>query len=416
MTPGRSIARFMVMFGLQKFIFGMAVAALVWTGDAQCAEKDRPMADAFHPGELWLDNNQQHINAHGGGILFHGGAYYWFGEHKVAGEIGNTAQVGVHVYSSKNLYDWRDEGVALPVSDDAKSDIARGCVLERPKVIYNPGTKKFVMWFHLELKGQSYDAARSGVAVADHVTGPYKYLYSLRPNAGVWPDNFPQEQRHPLSDAEKAELLRHKMDGGPETNAVFPGDLICRRDFSGGQMARDMTLFVDDDGKAYHIYSSEENGTIQISQLSADFLKPASHYVRVLPGKFNEAPAIFKKDGKYFLFTSGTTGWDPNPCRLSVADSIWGPWKYVGNPCRGADDLVKTTFRSQSTYVLPIQARTGQFIFMADRWQPTNAIDGRYVWLPIRFADGLPVLEWKDRWTLNALDGRVLAEQSINGK
>ena len=35
-------------------------------------------------------------------------------------------------------------------------------------------------------------------------------------------------------------------------------------------MARDMTLFEDDDGRVYHIYSSEENGTIQISQLNDD--------------------------------------------------------------------------------------------------------------------------------------------------
>ena len=32
-------------------------------------------------------------------------------------------------------------------------------------------------------------------------------------------------------------------------------------------MARDMTLFEDDDGTAFHVYASEENGTLQISQL-----------------------------------------------------------------------------------------------------------------------------------------------------
>jgi len=35
-------------------------------------------------------------------------------------------------------------------------------------------------------------------------------------------------------------------------------------------MAREMTLFVDDDGKAYHIYSSEENSTTHISLLTDD--------------------------------------------------------------------------------------------------------------------------------------------------
>ena len=43
------------------------------------------------------------INAHGGGILYDKGTYYWYGEHKVEGDAGNYAQVGVHCYSSKDL-------------------------------------------------------------------------------------------------------------------------------------------------------------------------------------------------------------------------------------------------------------------------------------------------------------------------
>ena len=94
----------------------------------------------------------------------------------IAGEAGNAAQVGVRVYSSRDLSNWRDEGVALNVTADPTSEIAKGCILERPKVIYNRKTRKFVMWFHLEPAGQSYGAARSGVAVADRVRGPYRYL------------------------------------------------------------------------------------------------------------------------------------------------------------------------------------------------------------------------------------------------
>jgi hypothetical protein len=130
---------------------------------------------AFEPGAIWPDDKGVHINAHGGGLLEHQGVYYWFGEHKVEGDAGNRAQVGVHVYSSRNLTDWRDEGIALAVSDDPASDIVKDSVIERPKVIHNTRTGKFVMWFHLELKGLGYQAARSGVAVADKVTGPYVY-------------------------------------------------------------------------------------------------------------------------------------------------------------------------------------------------------------------------------------------------
>ena len=47
-----------------------------------------------------------------------------------------------------------------------------------------------------------------------------------------------------------------------------------------------------------------------------------------------------------------------------------------------------------------MQGKPGTYLFMADIWKPQNAIDGRYMWLPIRFEDGKPKLEWKDRWQL----------------
>ena len=87
--------------------------------------------DAFVPGEIWPDDQGVPINAHGGGVMFHEGTYYWFGEHKVEGPRGNSAQVGVSCYSSKNLYDWKNEGIALPVDENRSSEISRGCIIER---------------------------------------------------------------------------------------------------------------------------------------------------------------------------------------------------------------------------------------------------------------------------------------------
>ena len=87
-------------------------------------------------GELWPDNTGVHINAHGGGILKYGDTFYWFGEHK--SDHTSNALVGVTCYASTDLVNWRNCGVALSVSDEKGSDIERGCILERPKVIYNP--------------------------------------------------------------------------------------------------------------------------------------------------------------------------------------------------------------------------------------------------------------------------------------
>jgi beta-glucanase (GH16 family) len=353
--------------------------------------------ETFYPGETWKDSNGIHINAHGGGVLYHEGKYYWFGEHK--GEQSNSAFVGVTGYSSDNLYEWKYEGVALPVEKDAHSDITAGSIIERPKVIYNVKTGKFVMYFHLELKGQGYNAARVGIAVSDKVTGPYQYLKSYRPNAGHYPVDMTDEQRKM-----KTKPADFPKWWTPEWRQAVADGLFIRRDFAGGQMSRDMTLYVDDDGKAYHIYSSEENLTLHLAELSDDYLSHTGKYIRIAPAGHNEAPAIFKKDGKYFMITSGCTGWDPNAARLFSASSIWGPWREHPNPCIGDD--ANLTFHSQSTYILPVQGKKDAFIFMADRWTPKNPIDGRYVWLPVRFENGLPILQWHEKWDLNIFDNK----------
>ena len=354
----------------------------------------------FRPGEIWRDTNRVPINAHGGGFLYHDGTYYWFGEHKLEGEAGNFAHVGVHVYTSRDLYTWSDAGIALGVSDAPKSELVPGCIIERPKVIHNRLTGKFVMWFHFEPMGLNYGGSRSGVAIADTPIGPYRYLGSLRPNAGVWPLNAADELKHPLTDAELAHLNTLDLPGGPVP--YYPKHALFRRDFAGGQMARDMTLFVDDDGTAFHLYASEANGTLHISQLTDDYLRPVGRYVRVFPGRFHEAPALMKARGRYFLFTSDCTGWAPNAARVSTAASIWGPWEELGNPCMGRGAQIANTFESQPAFILPIAGNPDAFIFAADRWRPRNAIDGRYVWLPIVFKHGVPMVTWHDVWDLRS--------------
>ncbi|MCC9167696.1 glycoside hydrolase family 43 protein [Pontibacter harenae] len=371
----------------------MTSILVVLTAFGQGVAQPSKVHSSFKPGEVWTDTEGNHINAHGGGILFHDGTYYWFGEHKVEGKNGNKAMVGVSCYSSTDLYNWKNEGVALPVAAEGSgSDIEKGSVIERPKVIYNEKTKKFVMWFHLELKGQGYAAARTAVATSDKPTGPFTFIRSLRPHAGLWPKN--------ATEAHKTVPIV-VTDNDPKWEQKVAAGAYLQRDFEGGQMSRDMTLFVDDDGTAYHIASSEENRTLHISKLTDDYLGFTDDYVRIFPGGRNEAPAVFKKDGKYYMITSGLTGWAPNPARSAVSDDMMKGWKELGNPVRGTEDEQKTTFWSQSTFVLPIQGKKDSFIFMGDRWRPQNPIDGRYIWLPITFEEGKPVLRWQDEWKLD---------------
>ena len=109
-------------------------------------------------GQLWNDVDGKHINAHGGNIIKNGDTSYWYGEHRPY--TGFTTERGISVYSSADMRHWKNEGIALAVSRDYGDDIERGCIMERPKVVYNAKTKKFVMLFHLELKGRGYEAAR----------------------------------------------------------------------------------------------------------------------------------------------------------------------------------------------------------------------------------------------------------------
>lgn len=383
-----------------KFIFMALTMMFAASATAQVTE----LANA----KEWPDNNGKHINAHGGGIIKYGDKYYWYGENRPV--RGFTTEVGVEVFSSTDLLNWTDEGVALAVSEEAGADIERGCIMERPKVLYNEKTGKFVMLFHLELKGKGYAAARVGFAVSDSPTGPFKFVRSLRPNPGVWPADFTKKD---IKAAKKLKESDYKEWWTPEWRKAVKTGLLLARDVPGGQMSRDMTVYIDEDGKAYHIYSAEENLTINIAELTDDFLGYTGKYIRVAPGGQNEAPTIFKHEGKYWLICSGCTGWDPNMGRMFWAESLMGPWTQVGNPFEGDGPTMEVptrqgvrsvtwkadkSFGTQGTYILKLGE--GKYIFMADMWNPRSLAFSRHIWLPIDFkADGTPVIRWKDTFT-----------------
>ena len=370
----------------QKKLFSEVMAsAVICLSLAGCSGSHRDAKAPEMPlllGETLLADDSIHVNAHGGMILEKDGVYYWYGEHRGDGTPGSLQQ-GVSLYTSDDLRNWKNRGIVLQLLDSIGHPLELGCKIERPKVIYNPSTGKYVMWFHHELKDHGYDAAQAGVAVADTPEGPFSFIRSARVNPGIYPENLSEEDRSSTWNPELEwwsdawyDQLRH-------------GSFV-KRDLDGGQMARDMTLYVDKDGKAYHIYSSEDNLTIQIAELDSTFTNHTGRYIRVSPGGHNEAPAIFEKEGVYWMITSGCTGWAPNAARLLRADSIMGEWTQLeGNPARG--EGAETTFDTQGTYIF----RQGDdFTFMADRWNPQNLGDSRHVWIPVKFDEsGSPYLE-----------------------
>lgn len=337
-------------------------------------------------GERWFDSEGRLINAHGGGIIFSEGKYWWYGEQRP--DRRGEPQIGVSCYSSPDLREWTFEGTVLSPQENDTLGVVPGCIMERPKVVFNEKTKQYVMWFHHELKGQGYAAAQAGVAVADNPRGPFRMIRSARVNPGILPldlhsDSIP-ENISPDHEWWTPEWLSDVADG-----------LFVYRDLPGGQMARDMTIFVDDNGKAYHIYSSEENLTLHIAELTDDYTAHTGKYIRIFPGGHNEAPALFKKDGKYWMIASGCTGWAPNEARLMCADDIMGPWTRLPNPCKGEN--AEKTFLGQSAFVLTLPGVEDSFIAVFDRWNPDNLMDSRYLWLPVSFTGaGTPEIIWTE--------------------
>ena len=81
------------------------------------------------------------------------------------------------------------------------------------------------------------------------------------------------------------------------------------------------------------------------------------------------------------------------------ARSLAGPWEWMGNPCTGVNGAnmlgADKTWGGQSTFIFHDE-KTGRDVACFDIWNPKNAIDGRYVWLPITWhGDGLPEIPWR---------------------
>ena len=345
-------------------------------------------------GEVWSDTKGVPINVHAGGIIWYKDRYYWYGEHKGDGWNGRLCYDGVRCYSSKNLKEWTNEGLVLKAVDDIKSPIVKGCRIERPKVLYCSKTKKFVMWWHST--DANHMIAKSGVAVSSSPIGPFNFVRAFRPDAGVWPLNVTLEDQNVESIENAKKEGEHFAN---DENDRVKQYNILGRDFDNGQMARDQTLFQDDDGVAYHIFASEHNSTLHLARLTEDYLDHSGEYIRFFVNRWHEAPALFKRNKKYYLLTSGCTSWDPNPARASVADSIYGPWKERGNPCRGINSKnghgPETTFNSQSAFVFKIHNKD-QYIAVFDVWNPKDFIDSRYIWLPIEFDTNGYSTPWRD--------------------
>jgi len=335
--------------------------------------------------QKWRDDRGEPIEAHGAGLLKDpiGGRWYWYGESK---KMKNLTSHGINCYSSDSLAGpWRREGtVTLAPGKEGQSEGADPYpqalrqsmihltgdhppgpfVVERPKVLFNAKTRKFVMWFHLD--DQHYKYRRVGVATADSPQGPFTFVHAIQP------DNIP---------------------------------------------SLDMSLWVDVDDQAYFVRSCDNNYT-GISRLTDDYLNTTG---LLSQGPRLEGMALFRlPNGTLYMLTSHQTGWRPNPLMLYRAN---GPdlsdpqWQDLGNPTRHFE-----SFNTQPTYVVPYTTKKGEtyFIYMADNWIHAGAgglLDASYVWLPIKFEGGFVFIDKRESWDMEDpwKDAASLDERPVFG-
>lgn len=295
-----------------------------------------------HNGSLWYDTTGKDVQAHGAGFLKQGDKWYMVGEDR-------SGSVGVNLYSSTDLSTWKFEHKI--VSSNTNAALKSGSrFIERPKLIYNAKTKKYVVWLHYE--GAGYGPAEAGVFVGDSINADYKFVKGWRPL---------------------------------------------------GNYSRDCNTFVDDDGTAYFYSSANNNADVVIYKLTDDYLDVQAKADTIFRGSYREALAIFKKDGKYYMVSSGNAGWAPNQNGYAVAkDSVMGTWSSqtnIGN---------SICYDTQSTSVLTIKGtEQTTYIYVGDRWQDPQLAESKTIMLPLSFSFlGTMSMKYYPDWQIDLTTGK----------
>ncbi|KAG8741145.1 hypothetical protein FRC10_003243 [Ceratobasidium sp. 414] len=313
--------------------------------------------DSIVPGANWLDTDGVLIQAHGGVMVrTSDGTFYWFGEDH---RPGGTHFTGISVYSSKDLYNWKNEGLAL--SPVAGTPAASDQVGERPKVLWSESTKQWIMYFHSD--NPDYSLHLQGTGVSPNITGPYKYQGSYQPL---------------------------------------------------GAASQDLGMFEDDDGKFQFLHIStsidhEIRPSIRIRAPTSpqpsthSAVRPPPSYMRSShpsTGTNLEAPGMFKYNSTYYHIFSQKTGYRPNDAQLYTASALTGPWTKQAQLAPAGTH----TWESQNTFEFKIG---NTVIFMGDRWDRDELSDSRYMWLPITVNGKSASLPWHDVWKIDVNTGAV---------
>ena len=287
-----------------------------------------------------FDTDGNAVDAHDGMIALFGGTYYLYGTAYDCGfswQTTGTPFCGFKVYSSTDLVHWTDRGLLFDPTGSVWQTRCNGSTYGcfRPHVVYDAATGMYVLW----------------VNVYDNSVG-YRVFTSAGPT-------------------------------GPFTEQAVPTLAVNDNAPAGGVNNGDETVFTDDDGTGYIVYTDwRSNGDLVVERLTANDLSGSGTYTR-LGQSSTEAPALFKRNGVYYLTYS-----DPNCGYCSgtgtsyrTASSPLGPWsaptKLTTNSCGG-----------QPAFVSAIPTTTGTaYLYASDLWDGGhNEALANYYWAPLNFA------------------------------
>lgn len=271
------------------------------------------MPKTLKNGLPWYDTNGNVIHAHGGHIVKFGGIYYWYGENR-------EDNIYVSCYSSNDLMNWRFENNILTTNSKTEDigiskdlslvNSSKKVNIERPKIVFNEKTQKYIMWAHYE-NGENYSCSAIALASSDTPTGDFTYHGNFRPF---------------------------------------------------GHMSRDCNVF-EYENKMYFISAANTNADLHIYQMTDDYLGVKEQVNKLFIGEYREAPALFTHENRIYMLTSECTGWCPNQGGYSSAEDIKGEWQSI-KPF--GDDK---TYHSQPTSVLTLETMgKTQYIYIGDRW------------------------------------------------
>jgi hypothetical protein len=320
------------------FIFFIILSSAV------CFAQQPGKTDAIYSGVPWYDQDGKIVSAHGANIIKDKGKYYLFGE---AHSDTSNAFAGFNCYSSRDLYNWKFESIALPPQPAGKLGPNR--VGERVKVMKNPQSGEYFMFMHVDTLG--YKDQFVGYAISKNITGPYQ----------------------------------------------FKGPLL----FNGKPIKKwDMGTFQDQDGKGYII----THGGV-IHQLADDYRSIVAETNKQLTSGF-ESPTLFRKGNTYYFIGSNLTSWEKNDNYYYTANSLSGPWTAQGLFAPKGS----LTWNSQATFVLPIEGtKDTTFMFMGDRWSyPRQLSAATYVWQPLTLSGtSISIPKYLESWQVNVATGEA---------